>query len=75
MGFSENSIFGNYQINASNDTLIREIGIGIQASMDSLTETLQSLTKLQNTDLLNVSPILHSKSKKTKSKQTNLNNK
>ena len=28
--FSGNSIYGNYQINASNDTIIREIGIGIQ---------------------------------------------
>ncbi len=28
--FKENSIYGNYQINASNDTIIREIGMGIQ---------------------------------------------
>lgn len=29
---TDNSIFGNYQINASNDTVIREISIGIQGS-------------------------------------------
>ena len=50
-------------------------GDGIQASMLSLKEMLPSLTKLQDTDLLNVSPISLSKNKKTKSKQTNLNNK
>ena len=32
-------------------------GVGIQASMDSLRETLQNMTLLQNTDYLNVSPI------------------
>jgi|TARA_Y100000289_G_scaffold11082_1_gene10194 hypothetical protein len=50
-------------------------GDGIVASMRSLKEMLPSLTKLADTDLLNVSPISHSKNKKTKSKQTNLNNK
>ena len=50
-------------------------GDGIQASMLSLKEMLPSLTKLQDTDLLNVSHISRSKNKKTKSKQTNLNNK
>ena len=50
-------------------------GDGIQASMLSLKEMLPSLTKLQDTDLLNVSHISPSKNKKTKSKQTNLNNK
>ena len=50
-------------------------GDGIQASMLSLKEMLPSLTKLQDTDLLNVLPISRSKNKKTKSKQTNLNNK
>lgn len=33
--FSGNSIFGNYQINSSADTIIREIGIGIQGSGES----------------------------------------
>ena len=61
--------------NSQKDINSQKIGVGIQASMDSLTETLQSLTKLQATDLLNVSPILASKSRNTKSKQENLNNK
>ena len=50
-------------------------GDGIIQSMRSLKEMLPDLMKLQATDLLNVSPILPSKSRKTKSKQTNLNNK
>ena len=50
-------------------------GDGIIQSMHLLKEMLPDLTKLQTTDLLNVSPILPSKNKKTKSKQTNLNNK
>lgn len=50
-------------------------GDGMVQSMHSLRAMLPDLTKLQATDLLNVSPISHSKSKKTKSKQTNLNNK
>jgi len=50
-------------------------GDGIIQSMHLLKEMLPDLTKLQATDLLNVSPILHSRNKKTKSKQTNLNNK
>ena len=52
-----------------------KIGDGTLLSMDWLTETLQSLTKLQDIDLLNVSPILASKSRNTKSKVENLNNK
>jgi len=51
------------------------IGNGTLLSMDWLTETLQSLTKSQNTDLLNVLPISASKNKNTKSKQGNLNKK
>jgi len=46
-------------------------GVGIQAYMDSLETTLQSLTQLQNTDLLNVSPIYRSSNKKTKLKAVN----
>ena len=49
------------------------IGDGMEASMRSLKEILPSLTRLQQQDLLNVSPISHSKSKKTKLKQENLN--
>ena len=46
----------------------------MEVYMQSLKETLQSLTKLQDLDLLNVLPISLSKNKKTKSKQTNLKN-
>jgi len=52
-----------------------KIGDGTLLSMDWLTETLQSMTKLQDINLLNVSPISRSKSRNTKSKQENLNNK
>lgn len=41
-------------------------GVGIAQSMDSLRETLQSMTLLQNTDYINVSPISLSSKKKTK---------
>jgi len=57
------------------DKTLADNGDGIIQSMHSLKEMLPDLTKLQATDLLNVLPISHSKSKKTKSKQTNLNNK
>ena len=50
-------------------------GDGIAQSMHSLKAMLPNLTKLQDTDLLSVSHISRSKNKKTKSKQTNLNNK
>ena len=46
-------------------------GVGIQVYMDSLATTLQNLTQLQNTDLLNVSPIYLSSNKKTKLKAVN----
>ena len=46
-------------------------GVGIQVYMDSLATTLQSLTQLQNTDLLNVSLISASSNKKTKLKAVN----
>jgi len=52
-----------------------KIGDGTLLSMDWLTETLQSMTKLQDINLLNVSPISRSRNKNTKSKQENLNNK
>ena len=61
--------------NSQKDISLEKIGDGTLLSMDWLTETLQSLTKLQDIDLLNVSPILASKSKNTKSKLENLNNK
>ena len=46
-------------------------GVGIHQYMDSLETTLQSLTQLQNTDLLNVLPIYRSSNKKTKLKAVN----
>ena len=54
------------QLNLQND------GDGINQFMLSLRETLQDSMKLPNLDLLNVSPISSSKSKKTKSKDDNL---
>lgn len=47
---------------------LEKSGVGIQASMDSLRETLRNTTKLLNTDYLNVLPIYPSKPKRTKSK-------
>jgi hypothetical protein len=61
--------------NLAKDTNLAKTGVGMEVSMDWLTETLQSLMKSQATDLLNVLPILPSKSKNTKSKQEKLNNK
>jgi len=57
--------------NIANATILENNGAGTIASMHLLKEILPSLTKLADTDLLNVSPISHSKNKKTKSKQTN----
>jgi hypothetical protein len=48
-------------------------GDGINQFMDLLKGTLQDLTKLPNSDLLNVLPISSLKSKKTKSNVDNLN--
>ena len=45
---------------------LEESGVGISQFMDSLKETSQSLTKSPNQDLLGVSPISPSRSKKTK---------
>ena len=41
-------------------------GVGIVQSTDLLRETLHDMTKLLNTDYINVLPISHSKQKKTK---------
>jgi hypothetical protein len=57
------------QLNLPND------GDGISLYMDSLRETLQSSMKLQSSDLLNVSRISPSRSKKTKLKEDNLKDK
>ena len=59
--------------NTQNDINSPSIGDGIAVSMRSLKEILPSLTRLQQQDLLNVSRISRSKSKKTKLKQENLN--
>ncbi len=61
--------------NIAKDSNLVSNGGGIIQSMHSLREMLPSLTKSQDTDLLNVSPISRSRNKKTKSKQMNLNNK
>lgn len=61
--------------NTAKDIYLANNGDGIAASIASLKKMLPSLTKLQSSDLLNVSHISPSKNKKTKSKQTNLNNK
>ena len=61
--------------NSAKDTNLVKTGAGMEVSMDWLTETLQSLMKLQSTSLLNVLPISPSKNKNTKSKQEKLNNK
>lgn len=61
--------------NSAKDTNLAKTGVGMEVSMDWLTETLQSLMKSQATDLLNVSRISPSKSKNTKSKPEKLNNK
>ena len=57
------------QLNLQND------GDGISQYMDSLRETLQSSMTLPSSDLLNVSPISPSRSKKTKSNKDNLKDK
>tara|TARA_R100001460_G_scaffold35587_1_gene68441 strand:- start:1317 stop:2057 length:741 start_codon:yes stop_codon:yes gene_type:complete len=57
--------------NTAKETNLVNSGAGIVQSMHLLKEMLPDLTKLQDTDLLNVSPILHSKNRKNKSKQTN----
>lgn len=54
------------QATLAHELNLEKSGVGIQASMDSLKETLQNMTKLQNTDYINVLPILPLKQKKTK---------
>jgi hypothetical protein len=61
--------------NSAKGINLAKTGVGMEVSMDWLTETLQSLMKSQATDLLNVSRISPSKSKNTKSKPEKLNNK
>lgn len=59
-------------------TLVKQLnlpsdGDGISLYMDSLKETLRSSMKLRSSDLLNVSPISPSRSKKTKLNKDNSN--
>ena len=61
--------------NSAKGINLAKTGVGMEVSMDWLTETLQNLMKSQATDLLNVSRISPSKSKNTKSKPEKLNNK
>ncbi|NCU72198.1 MAG: hypothetical protein EBY66_04160 [Candidatus Fonsibacter lacus] len=54
------------QATLAHELSLEKNGGGIAQSMDSLRETLQNMTRLQNTDYLNVLPILPLKQKKTK---------
>lgn len=61
----------NLTTNIANKLNLQNNGDGMQAYMRSLEETLQSSTQLPNLDLLRVSTILPSKSKKTKLNKDN----
>ena len=61
--------------NIPKDSYSESSGDGIQASIASLKKMLPSLTRSPNSDLLNVSPISRSKSRKTKSKPMKLTDK
>jgi hypothetical protein len=54
------------QATLAQELSLEKNGVGIQAYTDLLKETLQNMTKLQNTDYLNALPILPSKQKKQK---------
>lgn len=54
------------QATLAQELSLEKNGVGIQAYTDLLKETLQNMTKLQNTDYLNVLPILPSNKKKQK---------
>jgi hypothetical protein len=54
------------QATLAQELSLEKNGVGIQAYTDLLKETLQNMTKLQNTDYLNVLPILPSNRKKQK---------
>ena len=56
----------NEQATLAHELNSEKSGVGIAQSMDSLKETLQNMTRLLNTDYINVLPILHSNKKKTK---------
>jgi hypothetical protein len=54
------------QATLAQELSLEKNGVGIQAYTDLLKETLQNMTKLQNTDYLNALPILPSNRKKQK---------
>ena len=62
-------------LNTQKEANLHDAGTGIQASINALVEMSPSLMKSPNYDLLNVLPILPSKSKKLKSKTANLKDK
>ena len=62
-------------LNTQKEANLHDAGTGIQASINALVEMSPSLMKSPNYDLLNVLPILPSKSKKPKSKTANLKDK
>ena len=62
-------------LNTPNEVNSVNAGAGIQASINALQEISPSLMRSPEQDLLNVSPILPSKSKKRKSKTANLKDK
>ena len=62
-------------LDIQNDINFQSNGNGIQVSMHSLKEICADMTRLQDTDLLNVLPISRSRNRKTKSKLTSLSNK
>jgi hypothetical protein len=64
-----------HSLNTQNEANSVNGGVGIQASINALQEISPSLMKSPEQDLLNVSPILPSKSKKTKLKAANLKDK
>ncbi len=64
-----------HSVNTQKEVNSENVGTGIRASINALQEISPSLMKSPEQDLLNVSPILPSKSKKRKSKAANLKDK
>ena len=64
-----------HSLNTQNEANLANAGAGIHQSINALQEISPSLMKSPEQDLLNVSPILPSKSKKRKSKTANLKDK
>jgi hypothetical protein len=64
-----------HSVNTQNEANLANAGVGIRQSINALQEISPSLMKSPKQDLLNVLPILPSKSKKRKSKAANLKDK